>query len=375
MEIKENKNYYDAAMRQINGDSLCLSTYQYLKKNEEWVGRYEDFLKGRRSLPLLYDPFFKKIFNPVERRDRLSELVSCLLGQKVIVLEVFPNEDSQFLGVMIIMDMVVLMADGSIANIEIQKISYDFPAERISCYSADLVLRQYKMITGKSDNSINGSSKPSYKDMRKVHTIILFEDSNKSLISEVDKALYFHVGKTKFNTGIKIELLQDFVLVSLDTFKKYRYSDIKEGRTEITDYDYDSSQYNDELVSEKMKRDRLKFLSLFVAETPQEIDKLVEIFSDLESVRRDINEYLERPGEVLSMFSEALRILDRNTAELMVDRMKDEIVDLKEQNDELTKQIDGLQVQLQQKDELKEKNNELQEEVQRLKKLLEEQKK
>ena len=220
MEIKENKNYYDAAMRQINGDSLCLSTYQYLKKNEEWVGRYEDFLKGRRSLPLLYDPFFKKIFNPVERRDRLSELVSCLLGQKVIVLEVFPNEDSQFLGVMIIMDMVVLMADGSIANIEIQKISYDFPEERISCYSADLVLRQYKMITGKSEHVVNGSSKPSYKDMRKVHTIILFEDSNKSLISDMDKSLYFHVGKTKFNTGIKIELLQDFVLVSLDTFKK-----------------------------------------------------------------------------------------------------------------------------------------------------------
>lgn len=49
-----------------------------------------------------------------------------MLGQKVTVLEVFPNEDSQFLGVMIIMDMVVLMADGSIANIEIQKISYDF---------------------------------------------------------------------------------------------------------------------------------------------------------------------------------------------------------------------------------------------------------
>ena len=35
------------------------------------------------------------------------------------------------------------------------------------------------------------------------------------------------------------------------------------------------------------------------------------------------------------MFSEALRILDRNMAELMVDRMKDEIVDLKEQNDGL----------------------------------------
>ena len=370
MECKEEINYYNAAMRQINGDSLCLSTYQYLKRNEEWIGRYEDFLKGKRSLPLLYDPFFKKIFNPVERGDRLSELVSCLLGQKVTVLEVFPNEDSQFLGVMIIMDMVVMMADGSIANIEIQKISYDFPAERISCYSADLVLRQYKMIIGKNqagkhNSSMNGSSKPSYKDMRKVHTIILFEDSNKSLISDMDKALYFHVGKTRFNTGVKIELLQDFVLVSLDTFKKYRYSDIREGRTEITDYDYDSSQYNDELVSEKMKRDRLKFLSLFVAETPQEIDRLIEIFPDLESVRQDINEYLERPGEVLSMFSEALRILDRNTAELMVDRMKDEMEALQVQKDELKAQ----------NEELKSSSEEKDAEIARLKKLLEEQNK
>lgn len=363
MEDKEKKNYYDTAMHQINGDSLCLSAYEYLKNNAEWIGRYEDFLKGKRSLPLLYDPFFEKIFNPVERRDRLSELVSCLLGQKVTVLEVFPNEDSQFLGVMIIMDMVVMMTDGSIANIEIQKISYDFPAERISCYSADLVLRQYKMITGKNQEikqeaSMHGSSKPSYKDMRKVHTIILLEDSNKSLISDMDKALYFHVGKTRFNTGVKIELLQDFVLVSLDTFRKYRYSDIREGRTEITDYDYDSSQYNDELVSEKMKRDRLKFLSLFVAETPQEIDRLIEIFPDLESVRQDINEYLERPGEVLSMFSEALRILDRNTAELMVDRMKDEMETLKAQNEEL-----------------KLSSEEKDAEIARLKKLLEEQNK
>ncbi len=100
-------------MRQINEDSLCSSTYEYLKKNTEWVERYESFLKQKRTLPLLYDPFFKKIFNPIERKDRLSELVSCLMGQKVTVLKVFPNEDSQFLGVMIIMDMVVQMSDGS----------------------------------------------------------------------------------------------------------------------------------------------------------------------------------------------------------------------------------------------------------------------
>ena len=393
MEIKEKEDYYDAAMRQIKGDSWSLSAYGYLKSNEEWIGRYEDFLKGSKSLPLLYDPFFKKIFNPVERRNRLSELVSCLLGQKVTVLEVFPNEDSQFLGVMIIMDMVVMMSDGSIANIEIQKISYDFQAERISCYSADLVLRQYKMITGNrkirgagSDRgSMNGSSKPSYKDMRPVHTIILFENSS-SLISEVDEALYFHVGKTKFNTGIKIKLLQDYVLVSLDTFKKYRYSDIRKGRIEVTEYDYDRTQYSEKQVTEKMKLDRLKYLSLFVAETPEEIEQLIRIFPDLESVRLDINEYLERPKEVLNMFSEALRILDRNTAELMVDRMKDEMDELKvqkgkleAQNGELEAQKGKLEAQNEAlKSSFKEKDAAIEAkdaEIERLKKLLEEQNK
>ena len=394
MEIKEKKDYYDAAMRQIKEDSWSLSAYGYLKSNEEWIGRYENFLKGKKSLPLLYDPFFKKIFNPVERRDRLSELVSCLLGQKVTVLEVFPNEDSQFLGVMIIMDMVVMMSDGSIANIEIQKISYDFQAERISCYSADLVLRQYKMITGNREiggagsdgGSMKGSPKPSYKDMRPVHTIILFENSSSSLISEVDKALYFHVGKTKFNTGIKIKLLQDYVLVSLDTFKKYRYSDIRKGRIEVTKYDYDRTQYSEKQVTDKMKLDRLKYLSLFVAETPVEIERLIEIFPDLKSVRQDINEYLERPREVLNMFSEALRILDRNTAELMVDRMKDEMDELKvqkgkleaqngeleAQNGELEAQNEALKASFKEKDAAIEAKDA---EIERLKKLLEEQNK
>lgn len=240
---------------------------------------------------------------------------------------------------------------------------------------------------------MNVTSKPSYKDMRPVHTIILFDNSSSSLISEVDKALYFHVGKTKFNTGIKIKLLQDYVLVSLDTFKKYRYSDIRKGRIEVTKYDYDRTQYSEKQVTEKMKLDRLKYLSLFVAETPEEIEQLIEIFPDLESVRQDINEYLERPREVLNMFSEALRILDRNTAELMVDRMKDEMDELKLQKGKLEAQNGELEAQ---NGELEAQNGELEAqnealkasfkekdaaieakdaEIERLKKLLEEQNK
>ena len=41
------------------------------------------------------------------------------------------------------------MDDGSIANVEIQKIPYAFPGERMSCYSSDLLLRQYSRVKEK----------------------------------------------------------------------------------------------------------------------------------------------------------------------------------------------------------------------------------
>ena len=40
----------------------------------------------------------------------------------------------------------MLFADGTICNVEIQKIGYAFPGQRSTCYSADLLLRQYKAI-------------------------------------------------------------------------------------------------------------------------------------------------------------------------------------------------------------------------------------
>ena len=40
-------------------------------------------------------------------------------------------------------------------NIEIQKVPYDFPAARISCYSADLVLRQFRMLQGMNEGQRN----------------------------------------------------------------------------------------------------------------------------------------------------------------------------------------------------------------------------
>ena len=164
--------------------------------------------------------------------------------------------------------------------------------------------------------------------MKKVHTIIFFEKSSSSLKSPKDKRLYFHVGKTVFNTEINMKLLQEYHLISLDTFRKYRYSDIIEGRIDSADIDCDDTQYENRLT-EKMRRDRLMYLSLFTAETPDEINRLAALFPELFPIRQKIREYLTRPKEVINMFSEALRILDNNTAELMADRFKAQLENAK----------------------------------------------
>lgn len=218
------------------------------------------------------------------------------------------------------MDILVKMSDGSLANIEVQKAAYLFPAERISCYSSDLMMRQYNKLRSRSLSA--DGEKFSYKELKHVHTIVFFERSSQCLINKIEPEQYFHVGKTKFNTGIDIELLQDFNLISLDTFKKYRYSTIINGNTDITGYDCDDSAYNYE-VSVELKKKRLMYLSLLVTETVSDLERLLTIYPELEGIVTDMNYYMTRPEEVLNMFSEALHILDKNSMELIVDEISE----------------------------------------------------
>ena len=87
MEFKEEKNYYNAAMRQINGDSLCLSTYQYLKRysgkwnlEEDWL--FPGYVFIESNLPNELEKQLKRIpttvvpvrigggFNPIYEEER-----------------------------------------------------------------------------------------------------------------------------------------------------------------------------------------------------------------------------------------------------------------------------------------------------------------
>ena len=128
---------------------------QYRKLNPDWKVRFMDVCSGKKTLPLTYDPIFKRIFNPDLHADRLSGFVSSLLGRNVRVIGILSNADSMIDGgTLLIMDLLAETEDGSLINVEIQKQGYAFPAERISCYSADLLMRQYVRVKGRKEKHL-----------------------------------------------------------------------------------------------------------------------------------------------------------------------------------------------------------------------------
>ena len=289
-------------LNEFKNNAALYRKFQQL--DEPWKKRFLEFMTGKKTLPLTYDPFFKKLFQPDVYPERLSSLISSILRTEVTVCGILSNEESLLpANSMLIMDILVQMKDGSITNVEIQKIPYAFPAERMSCYSSDLVLRQYSRVKGEQGRNFT------YNDLKKVYTIIFFEQSPADFkIGDLSQE-YIHYGKTIFNTHLNLELLQEYFIITLDVFKENQYS--------------------------KEKSTQNAWLSLLTAESVEDLERLVAEYPWMTGICQDMADYLYKPEEVLNMFSEALRILDDNTAQYMVDEMKKEI----QEKDEL---IDAL---------------------------------
>ncbi len=256
--------------------------WQYERLNEQWKQRFMDYCMGKKTLPITYDPFFKCIFNPDVHPERLSRFLSSILGENVKVVRILPQEDTLLDGAaLLIMDILVELENGVLSNVEIQKISYLFPGERMSCYSSDLLLRQYSRVKGeKGKNFVYGDIKP-------VYTIVIYEKSQEAFHQVPGK--YIHKGETVFDTGLKVELLQKYWLIALDVFKEIAYAVDRDEQT--------------------------AWLSLLATEDAEEAEKLAEEYPWLGEIYREMDGYLHKPQEVLNMFSEALKILDQNTVQ------------------------------------------------------------
>lgn len=109
--------------------------YEWTEENQN---EFLDFCTGVKGIKIMYDFMIKEILNPENTPERVNELLTLLLGQRVRIVDVLPNDGTRLAdeSTLLITDMVVQLEDGSIANLEIQKIGYYFPGERSACYSA-----------------------------------------------------------------------------------------------------------------------------------------------------------------------------------------------------------------------------------------------
>ena len=292
---------------------------QFYSWKEEQRQEFLDFCTGVKGIKLLYDGFFKEIMNPETVPERLEDFLSELLNQKVKIVEVLPGDSSRLADEqsLLLMDILVKLEDGSYCNIEVQKIGYAFPGERAACYSADLLLRQYK--TARSRRK----EKFTYKDVKNVYTIVLIDKSTGDFHDFQE--VYKHNFQQQSDTGLKMNLLQKYVFIPLDLFR---------------------SNVQNKGIKNKLDA-WLAFLSM---DDPDMIIRLITEYPEFKVMYQQAYEICRNVEALMGIFSEELRIMDRNTVKYMVDQMQEEIDSQKQKLEQKDNQLNNQKRQLKQKD-------------------------
>ena len=307
----------EEVLKQIEKDQESYENFQKLPESlkEELIA----FCMGNRGAKVTYDPFFKRVFNPALNKGRLAELLSLILGEEVEIVGVLPNESDRISdsGSLLVMDILVKLKSGAYANIEVQKVGYLFQGERCACYSADLLMRQLARERAKAKEQ---EVKFIYKSVKKVYTIVLMEDSPSIYWEHTDS--YIHHSKQTFNTGLKLDLLQEYFMIPLDVFRKMPHNKIN----------------------------KLEAWLYFIgSDRPKDIYRVIEAFPEFKELYNELLMLRYKTKELVGMFDvirEALRAADEGTVEYMVEEQQREIAEqqrkLAEQKKTIAKQSEQI---------------------------------
>lgn len=206
------------------------------------------------------------------------------------------------------------LQDGSVVNVEVQKVGYAFPGQRSACYCADLLLRQYRQVRKEMTKETF-----SYRKISNVYTIVLFEKSTPEFHQFSEK--YIHKFQQKSDTGLKMNLLQEFVFVALDIYK----------------------QNHQNRSIKKRLEGWLTFLS---SDKPEDIIALIEKYPDFKTMYEQVYEICQNIEQVMGMFSKELYELDRNTVRYMIDELQEENQRQREENQRQKEKIEQMEAEL-----------------------------
>lgn len=231
------------------------------------------------------------------------------------IVEILPNESRRLSAgsSLLIMDMLVRLESGALVNLEIQKNGYDFPGQRSTCYSSDLVMREYSRVKKEKKKHF------SYKDIGKVITIVVIENSS-NIFHQMD-GTFIHHFKQISDTGLKIDLLQEYIFVALDAFRE-----------------------NPHNISTELEA----WMYFLGSDKPSDILRVTDAYPYFRELYEEILEFQRKPEELVNMFSSALEILDRNTVQYMIEERDKTIKEQSRELDKKDREIDELKKQLKQ---------------------------
>ena len=248
---------------------------------------------------------------------------------------------------LLIMDILVELADTSLANVEVQKIGYRFPGQRSACYSSDLLLRQYKRVKGEKKKAF------SYKDIKSVYTIVFFETSIKEFHEYPQN--YIHKFKQQSDTGLELELLQKYVFIPLDIFRTIYHNNVKSNGKNSANRRWNKTE---------------AWLTFLSTDEPEIIIELIRQYPEFKEMYEEIYVMCQNVEKVMEMFSKELIQLDRNTVQYMIDEMQDTIDIQKETIDTQKVELEAKQETINtQKEELETARCQLQEMAEKLRQL------
>ena len=180
-----------------------------------------------------------------------------------------------------------------------------------------MLLRQYKRVRRELGKKFH------YRDIKKVYTIVLFEKSN-SVFKSFSKDIYIHRFQQQSDSGIELNLLQEYTFICLDIF-------------------------DDIIHNEGRKIDgRLEEWLVFLKEDdPDMIIKLLEQNSEFRDIYEEIYNICRNSERMMGMFSKELEILDRNTVKLMIDELDEALGEEREKVKAIKQERETLKAEMQ----------------------------
>lgn len=323
-EFREERGELEKAQKEETRRTAVRKLLSRLKEDPEAYGQFLDlpprlreelldFYTGQRGVKITYDPFFKFVFNPELHPERLERMLSEIMKEKVKIRQVLSPESIRFHEGMslVVMDILVELASGALCDVEIQKAPYAFPGQRAACYSSELVVRQYSRARHKAA----AQNLPfSYRQLSKVYTIVILEKSSGEFSRYSDH--YVHRASQVFDTGLSLNLLQEYILISLDIFHN---------------------------IVHEIKEEMDAWLMFLSSDDPVDIARIITAFPEFSEYYRELAGFQEKPEELISMFSRVLAEMDRDEYFCMMEELKENVRSLSEQAQSLREQTRGLE--------------------------------